>query len=185
MPHYVLVTAPQLEFQAEAAVRKMGYSVVIPYEERELRKRIGRDRRTGDFRKFVLLRRYLIVDLPNTDAVGALVYRMSLAPRRLVTGYLGASARPCPVPVACVDYLTSISGKRILLPGQLRTLQVGDVARMINGTGTEGAITKVKRDQVQMLQNWFGTMREVTVSAKSLQKIEPTLDRENELRKVA
>lgn len=172
MPYYVLTSAPMMEFKAESALRAMGYKVVMPYEERELRKRAGRDRR-GEFRRFVLMRRYLVVEAANSDEVGTIVYRMAYAPKRLITGYLGTYGQPTPVPAGAVEYLNSLSGRRILQPGQIATLRVGDIARIVNGPmeGQEAQITGIKRDQARMFLKWLNGEREVTVPIRNLQRV--------------
>ena len=169
MTWFVLTTAPQMEFKAEAAVRQLGYNVVMPYEERELRKRAGKDRR-DQFKKFVLLRRYLVVEAESTSAVGSIVYRMAYAPKRLITGYLGNYGTPSPVPDWAVEYLNEISGRKILMASEISTLKVGDTARIINGPmeGHTAKIESIRGAKAKMFLKWLGGEREITVPTRSL-----------------
>jgi transcription antitermination factor NusG len=176
MPYFVLTTAPQLEFRARDALVERGYTVVMPHEEHEIVRRYSprlKDMRPPTIRKTPIMRRYLFVQAPNSGAVGEIVYRMSLAPRRLITGYLGSYGNPMAVPDEHVSAIQAMSGRRITQGTPIKPLQVGDVARIINGpaSGQTATVRSTRNGKVKMLLTWLGSQREVEVTASSLEAV--------------
>lgn len=181
MNWYCLVSAPQMEFRAESAIRERNYSVVVPYEERELRAQYSR--RLGAvpeprFRKMPLFRGYAIVKAHDETDICRLLYQMSNGPRRLVSRVLRTEGRmgpPSPLPAECMDYLNEISGKRITSRFEIAPLKVGDVARIASEhpfAGQQSTITAKTKTGAKMLLAVLNSMRVVEIQDRYLQRVE-------------
>lgn len=181
MNWYCLVTTPQLEFQAECAIRQRGHEVVVPFEERELRAQYSRKLNAVPeprFRKMPLFRGYCIVKAKDEEDICALLYRMSLHHRRLVSRVLRTEGRlgpPSALPAECMDYLTEISGRRVRSNLEIVPLRIGDVARIAAEhpfSGQQSTVTAKTKTGAKMLITVLNSMRVVEIQDRYLQKID-------------
>jgi transcription antitermination factor NusG len=174
MTWYVITTAPQLEFRAEEALRQRGIRVVVPHEERELKRRTVSNVR-GQFRKYALLPRYIFVELETESELGSLIYAMSRGNKKLITGYLAASGKPGKIAATDVQFLETVSGKRVSYGPEIRTLRIGDVGRIINGplAGQSSTITGLRGERARMIIKMLDGMREIEVAARSVEVVQP------------
>lgn len=171
---YCLTTAPQLEFRAETELTARGYRVFVPHEERELRARYSAaagavpDRR---WRKVPLLARYVFVALEHESDLGSLIYTMSRGSRRIVTGYLGNNGKPGRIAETDVQFLETVSGKRVSISTEPRPLRVGDVGRITSGplAGQSSTITGIRGERAKMILRVLGGMREIDVPCRSIE----------------
>lgn len=181
MNWYALVATPQLEFQAQCAIRQRNYDVVVPYEERELRAQYSRKLNAVPeprFRKMPLFRGYCIVKAADEEDICALLYRMSLHHRRLVSRVLrteGRNGPPSALPAECMDYLTEISGRRIRTNAEIAPLQIGDIARIAAEhafAGQQSTVTAKTKTGAKMLITVLNSMRVVEIQDRYLQRVE-------------
>jgi transcription antitermination factor NusG len=174
MTWYVITTAPQLEFRAEEAIRQRGIRVVVPHEERELKRRTVSNVR-GQFRKYALLPRYLFVELAGDSELGSLIYQMSRGSKKIVTGYLAIAGRPGRIAETDVQFLETISGKKVFYGPEIRTLRIGDVGRIISGplAGQSSTITGIRGERARMILKMLDGMREVEIAVRSVEVMQP------------
>jgi transcription antitermination factor NusG len=174
VPYYVLTTAPQLEFRAEDALRQRGIKVVVPHKECELKRRTVSNVR-GQFRKYALLPRYIFVELETDGQLGALIYSMSRGTKKIITGYLACNGKPGKIAETDVQFLETISGKKVSYGPEIRTLRIGDVGRIISGplAGQSSTITGIRGERARMILKMLDGMREVEIAARSVEVVQP------------
>lgn len=171
---HILTTAPQREFAAQDALRRLGLSTMIPVEYRwhDARK-AGQASKKGKTEKEVrahpLWPRYVFVGCEWFQFPWREVYALNHVGRPLVTGALYRNGLPYALTGTeklNVEHLTDVK-KPEVPPDPSRRLYPGDRVRIVDGpfNGQPATIHKTAKngESYKIIVSLFGTLTEATV----------------------
>lgn len=164
MPWYVLTTPPQRELDAIDELARKGVEAWAPREWVEQRQRRHDHHAAPLYKARPYLNRYVLVNVAKPTDVSDILYAMSRTFRPTVTGYLGAYGMPIAVPEMALAALKAIDGRHRSTAVQRHKLIKGQI---IHIGGRPATITKARGNRATVMQEWFGSQREVTINASS------------------
>lgn len=171
---HILTTAPQREFAAQDALKRLGLSTMIPVEYRwhDARK-AGHAAKKGKTEKEVrahpLWPRYVFVGCDRFQTPWHEIYAINHAGRQVITGALYRNGMPYALSHTerlHIGALTDVAKPQVP-PDPSRRLYPGDRVRIIDGpfNGQPAQVHKTAKngESVRVMVSLFGTLTEATV----------------------
>lgn len=165
MPHFVLTTAPQLEFIAQRAIETMGIEALVPDEHHPLRVKYSKSKGVVPeqrWRRVQIMRGYVVVDVDSIHDLYAIKHAVNMH-RRIIGNPLGADFTPKPVPTIIINHLKSISGKRLGPKYEVVKLKTGDVAKVVRGPMAGHTVTITSKAGATLWHEFLGSVREIKI----------------------
>lgn len=166
---HILTVAPQTEMRVDQALRDMGYETLFPMDY-VIRRRNRHENPVVS--PVPAMRGYMPIGSeiePNWAAIHEL---KSTNGRRMVIGALGHNHLPEPISTLAVQRLRDMCtvGPPEAIPAS-RQVKVGEVAIILDGpyAGHRVIVRRLKPKDTTVLMNMFGSMREVDITANSLE----------------